>query len=154
MADLSPSRTFADLNTGTLDLPWNGDFTLDSQGRTVIADGDTAFLQRIERRLLTTPRLTDSTTGRGITRPDYLFEPTFGAGMRRLVDRTYYLEELKRLVTAQVLADPETSQAPPPQIEVVATDTLATAGNSVVEIHITVVRKPDRLISFTLPFLA
>jgi hypothetical protein len=133
--------------SATVDLDWQGDFVLDDCGNTKIATGDRCFLQRIIRRLLTTPRLFDATTQLPIGIPDYIFNVTFGAGLRRIVDSIANLTEIKRVVNAQILADPETSRHVRPVVEIF--NDPSTPSN-VLSMAITVVRAGSSSITFSL----
>lgn len=125
-------------------LEWQGDFLLDEGGNTLLADGDTAFVQRLIRRILTSPRYFDRRSGLPIAPPDYIFEPEFGAGLRRLVNDILSIDEVNRLVNAQVVADLETSNISRPRVEV-AEDP---QGSGDVFINVIVVRQPNVLIAF------
>jgi len=123
-------------------VPWSGDFSIDDRGYTVIADADTTYVQRLVRRLLTSPRLFDGATGTPIAAPDYLFEPEFGAGLRRMVDRTAVARDIERIVLAQVAADPETSEKTRPEVNVNIDD------YGVANVGIIAVRKPNFTVIF------
>lgn len=108
--------TQSDLVTRTADVPWQGDFSVDSDGRINLVEGDLAYVQRLLRRLLTGPRLVDEVSGVPIAPPDYIFEPAFGAGLRRVINTIISPLEVQRLITQQIKADPETVRSVPPRI--------------------------------------
>lgn len=69
--------------------------------------------QRIIRRLLTTPIAVANP-------PDYLQQPTYGAGLPQFIGRlntpqTY--TEIKALIISQMYLEPTVQQTPPPEIE-------------------------------------
>lgn len=123
-------------------LPWRGDFAVDDHGHLIMVEGDIAYQERIIRRLLTTPRLFDRYTGVPIAVPDYIFNPPFGAGLRRLVNRVISIDELTRLITGQILEDAETKKSVKPKVEVEMFDdgTLVT--------DIVAVREPNSSMAF------
>lgn len=126
-----------------LDLPWKGDFYLDDRGRFATVDGDTAYVQRLIRRILTTPRLFDG-HGNPAINADYLSSPTFGAGSRRLIHTALNRNEVERIITNQILLDPETSKKTKPRIE------MTTAADGTVHVAIVAVRAPNISLAFGL----
>ena len=126
----------------TFDIPWSGDFALDDRGRIVLTDENTAYVHRIIRRLLTTPRIKDAVSGHYIIPPDYLAEPDFGIGLRRKVLSTVNKTELKRLIYNQVGADPETSKAALPDI------IIEVRKDGTCLIGIKVIREPNTTLAF------
>lgn len=130
--------------SAAVDVPWEGDFSVDELGNTNIAEGDIAYVQRLIRRLLTSPRLLDAYTKRAVAAPDYIFEPEFGAGLRRLINMPVRQEEIQRLVSGQILADEETSKAVRPDIRTEVLD------DGSVFINIIALREPNVSIAFGL----
>lgn len=106
---------------GTIDVHWMGDIRVDDAGNTLLVDGNGAYLQRLVRRLLTTPRGLDQLGNPSIP-PDYIFSTSFGAGLRRIINTPLVKEEIRRIVTQQILADPETNKDSPPDIQLDTTD--------------------------------
>jgi hypothetical protein len=125
-------------------LDWQGDFQIDELGNTLLADGDTAFVQRLIRRILTTPRMFNMNTGEPIVPPDYIASPEFGCGARRLVNMAVGVDEIKRVVTAQIAEDPEVDTTVKPVINV-SSDRMGR-----MSVDMVVVRKPNVSIAFGL----
>ena len=130
----------------TVSLPWSGDFTIDDSGRIVLVSGDEAFIERLYRRILTTPRLFDNITGIPIATPDYLFSPTFGAGLRRAVDTVVNVNQIKRLIQEQVSADKETDRSKGVVVDVVTEEG---TGRSGVRINVKVARANSSVLAFS-----
>jgi hypothetical protein len=67
----------------SLYLEYGGDFVLNQFGGLQLASGWDAVRQRLERAILTSPAT--NLPGEGPLPPDYIFEPTYGAGAQREV---------------------------------------------------------------------
>ena len=118
---------------------------MDDRGYTALVNGDLAYIQRIIRRLLTTARLFDQFSGEPVAPPDYIFDPNFGAGLRRMINRAISEDELVRIVTSQIIQDPETS----PKVRPKAT-LRANPGDGTFTLDLVVVRDPTHTIAFGL----
>ena len=123
-------------------LTWQGDFVIDDQGRTILSDEDTTYIQRLIRGLLTSPRFFDKVTNEAISPPDYIFKPDYGAGLRRLVDSPTKEDEIRRLVTGVIINDIETSNRVRPVINVKVNQ------DGTANINIVVTREPNITIAF------
>ena len=130
----------------SVDISWSSDWSVDSQGRTVIANAEDTYIQRLIRRILTTPRILDSFTNYPIVPPDYIFHPSFGAGLRRLIGYPVRPDALVRLIEDQVVADPETSTDVKPEIRV------DLKPNGVALIAVKCVREPNVTVAFGFTF--
>lgn len=75
--------------------------TGDLQGVTDTVRGQ----QRVLRRLLTNPG-------------DYIFEPTYGAGLAQWIGRTADLAEIRALIRGQVLLEDSVAKIPEPTVQV------------------------------------
>lgn len=99
----------------------NGDLLL-AQDTAQTAD---ATRQRIQRLLLTNPRLLDD-AGRIISTPDDLFSPDWGAGLPALVDQPVtaaFISALQARIVSAVLSDPGIVANPAPSVTVTQQDT-------------------------------
>jgi hypothetical protein len=109
-----------------LSLEWpasqtlNGDFAVDATGDLLTCSLDTEARQRVTRRLLTNQRQL-STDGLTVLPPDYIFDPTYGCGLRRLVGaavNSRYAQQIKQTVLDGVLQEDVVAANPPPQVVV------------------------------------
>ena len=66
---------------------YGGDLSLSATGDILKVDGSTQGQQRVLRRLLTNPALMDS-SGKVTVVGDYIWHPTYGAGLPRMVGDT------------------------------------------------------------------
>lgn len=106
------------------DQAWGQDFILTPQGDLkVINDRDDngrATQQRIERLIMTCPTLKDA-SGNKLARADDIFNPNYGAGVRRAVG-SLITNDLINRITSQIIAglsaDPGIAQNPPPSVSV------------------------------------
>jgi hypothetical protein len=93
---------------------YGNDLVVTATGDLLTADGGELTNQRIIRRLLTTPITV-------INPPDYLDEPTYGAGLPQFVGRPNspeVEEEINGLVTSQMYLENTVAQNPPPEITI------------------------------------
>jgi hypothetical protein len=106
-------------------LDWGGDLNLDETGDLAGADGVLELQQRIVRRFLTNPNITDP-NGNVTVPADYIFEPTYGGGARQYVDKNItpgLAAHIQTNLQGQVAQEPEAATYPAPVINV-DTDTL------------------------------
>jgi hypothetical protein len=92
---------------------FGNDLVVTPTGDLQTADGITLSNQRIIRRLLTTPITVANP-------PDYLQNPTYGAGLPQFIGRinnTATYNEIKGLITSQMFQEETVAQTPPPEIE-------------------------------------
>lgn len=92
---------------------YGNDLVVTPTGDLQPVDGITLSNQAITRRLLTIPISVANP-------PDYLQEPTFGAGTPVFIgelDSEQNYNKIKGLITAQILLEPTVAQTPPPEIE-------------------------------------
>jgi hypothetical protein len=92
---------------------FGNDVVITVNGDLQTVDGVELSNQRIIRRLLTNPIVIANP-------PDYLQQPTYGAGLPQFIGRlntpqTY--NEIKALITAQMYLEETVLQTPPPVIE-------------------------------------
>lgn len=95
---------------------WGADLSASSSGDLVSASGTTRGQQRVLRRLLTNPRqvLADGT----ILPPDYPWQPTYGAGLPRLIGSTASVAEITAAIRAQIYLEASVARQPEPVIAV------------------------------------
>lgn len=105
-----------------LNHTYGGDLIVDDCGGILWAAGTTELAQRLVRRFLTNPAQL-AATGMVQIRPDYLFEPSYGAGARQYVDAPYTStlgQTIQARFTDQIAEEPEVATSPPPAITVAA----------------------------------
>ncbi len=108
-----------------LALEYGGDFTLDEQGNLALVidtyDDPAATRQRITLLVMTNPTLYDN-SGTPIARPDDLFNPSWGAGLRLAVGQDI-TPTLTSAISARIIAalanDPGIATSPAPIVTVV-----------------------------------
>lgn len=86
---------------------WGNDVDRTITGALALVTGTAQGEQRVLRRLLTNPG-------------DYIWHPTYGAGLPRYIGRTYNFAELEGLIQSQLLLEPIVSQSPPPIVVISA----------------------------------
>jgi hypothetical protein len=89
---------------------WGGDISPGITGDILAANGTTRGQQRILRRLLTNPG-------------DYVFQPTYGAGLPGYVGQLLDVGKVTALILSQILLEDCVARTPPPQITVQQTPT-------------------------------
>lgn len=92
---------------------FGNDLVVTPTGDLQTADGVDLSNQAIIRRLLTTPIAVSNP-------PDYLQQPTYGAGLPQFIgrlDTPQLYNEIKGLIIAQILLEPTVAQVPPPEVE-------------------------------------
>lgn len=83
------------------------DLQVSATGDTLTIDGTLLGQQRVLRRLLTNPG-------------DYIWEPTYGAGLPAYVGQALDAGSLQALILTQMLLESAVSQTPPPVVTVKA----------------------------------
>ena len=82
---------------------FGGDLSVSAAGDLLLASGDTYTRQRILRRLLTNPG-------------DYIWHPTYGAGLRQLVGQDTNIMQIQQIVRSQIFAEASVAQSPAPVV--------------------------------------
>ncbi len=82
---------------------FSGDLMLSATGDLLVVDGLLESNQRILRRLLT-------------NQGDYIWQPTYGAGLAALIGQPLNEPETNSLITSQMYLEDSVSQSPAPQI--------------------------------------
>ncbi|SDR37713.1 hypothetical protein SAMN05443245_5257 [Paraburkholderia fungorum] len=95
---------------------WGGDLSVSASGDLLLADQPTTGTQRVYRRLLTNPALSDA-SGNPIASPDYTWHPTYGAGVPRKVGSPGNVPVTRALIRGQMLLESAVAQSPSPTIE-------------------------------------
>jgi hypothetical protein len=94
---------------------FGGDLIASDTGGLLVVDGLTEGIQRVLRRLLTNPG-------------DYLWEPTYGAGLGRYIGRPAAQALIQARIRRQMMLEPIVAKTPPPTVVVaVATSGVVTA---------------------------
>lgn len=108
----------------SLYLEYGGDLQRSPQGGLLLARDTsseaTSTLQRLERLLLTNPRIRDSYNN-VVARGDSMFYPDYGAGIPSFVDAnltSQLLQQLQATILYQITQDPGISRNPAPVISV------------------------------------
>lgn len=96
---------------------WGSDLAVSAGGDIALATDTIASEQRVLRRLLTNPQLVDNT---GLTQVsgDYIFHPTYGAGLPRYVGSPADIPGTTAVITSQLLQEEAVSNSPAPVITV------------------------------------
>jgi len=97
---------------------FGGDLSQSATGDLLKIDGTTQGVQRLLRRLLTNPALTDS-SGNVIAAADYIFHPEYGAGLARMVGDVVDIAKIKGAIRGQMLLESVVARTPAPVINVV-----------------------------------
>jgi phage baseplate assembly protein W len=96
-----------------LQLTWGSDLTISPTGDLAIIDGQALGQQRIIRRLLT-------------NNGDYVWHPTYGAGLASFVGSPVSPAEVRAIVRSQIFRERSVAQTPEPIVTVNA----ASEGNT------------------------
>jgi hypothetical protein len=89
-------------------LYMGGDLQVSASGDLLTANGSDETQQRVLRRLLTNPG-------------DYLWHPTYGAGLPGFVGHTVNVLQITAISRSQMLRETGVVQSPPPTVTVSAT---------------------------------
>lgn len=90
---------------------WGNDLIASGTGDLQTVNGTTRGQQRVLRRLLTNPA-TPTTPG------DYIFEPTYGAGLPAFIGQPIDKQKVVAAIRAQMLLESAVAQTPAPVIVV------------------------------------
>lgn len=93
---------------------WGNDLVASGTGDLQTVNGTTRGQQRVLRRLLTNPA-TPTTPG------DYIFEPTYGAGLPAFIGQPIDKQKIAAAIRAQMLLESTVAQTPAPVITVTQT---------------------------------
>lgn len=84
---------------------FGGDLTVAASGDVAVVDGATEGQQRVLRRLLTNPG-------------DYLWNPTYGAGLGRFVGLPIDTARIEGVIRSQIFREAAVARSPEPVIDV------------------------------------
>lgn len=88
-------------------LEWHGDFEPDANGDLLVADGDVAVRQRLERRLFTAVN-------------GYVWHQDYGAGLPQKIGSVLSESEIRAAVSAQIALEASVAPYPPAQLTIAA----------------------------------
>lgn len=94
---------------------YGNDLTASSTGDLLLADLPTTGTQRVYRRLLTNPQLNDA-AGNPVAPGDYLSQPTYGAGLPRMIGAPQAIFTTKAIIKSQMFLESAVARSPAPQI--------------------------------------
>lgn len=94
---------------------YGNDLVVSPSGDLALANQSTTGTQRVYRRLLTNPSLSD-TAGNPIASPDYTWHPNYGAGIPRKVGSPGNVPATRALIKGQMLLESAVARQPAPQI--------------------------------------
>lgn len=94
---------------------YGGDLSASPSGDLALADQPTTGTQRVYRRLLTNPQLSDA-SGNPVASADYTWHPTYGAGVPRKVGSPGNVPVTRALIKGQMLLEAAVATSPAPQI--------------------------------------
>lgn len=95
---------------------YGGDLAVSPAGDLSLSSVELTGTQRVYRRLLTNPELTDS-SGNVIASGDYIAHQDYGAGVGRLVGQPQAIPATKALIRGQMLMEQQyVARSPAPQI--------------------------------------
>lgn len=99
-----------------IDHYWGGDLSATPAGDVLASQGTARGQQRVLRRLLTNPRqvLADGT----ILPPDYPWQPTYGAGLPRMIGSLASPAEITAAIRGQIYLEAAVARQPEPVITV------------------------------------
>ena len=101
----------------TICVEYNGDFAPSPQGGLLMVSGWDEVRQRLERAIMTVPQLVLQDGTR--TTPDYVFDPTFGFGLRVKIGSNptqQDVADVEQSVLGACSKDPSVSQSIAPVI--------------------------------------
>jgi hypothetical protein len=105
---------------------YGGDLSASATGDLLLADQPTTGTQRVYRRLLTNPQLSDA-NGNPVASPDYTWHPTYGAGVPRKVGSPGNVPATRALIKGQMLLEAAVAPQPTPQIGLTQTNNAVSA---------------------------
>lgn len=89
---------------------WGSDILAGASGDLATASGTTLGTQRVLRRLLTNPG-------------DYIWNPTYGAGLPQFVGQPVSILQMRAVIRAQIFQEPSVARSPEPTITVTSDQT-------------------------------
>ena len=110
------------MSLSDLDHYWGEDLNASNSGDLAAVTGAERGKQRVLRRLMTNP--VDEVRG---LPPDYIWEPTYGEGLPRLIGQPGQAAEIASRIRSGLAKEEAVSQTPAPQISVTPTATDITA---------------------------
>ena len=105
---------------------YGNDLQVSPSGDLLLADQPTTGTQRVYRRLLTNPALSDS-AGNAIASADYTWHPTYGAGVPRKVGSPGNVPATRALIKGQMLLESAVAPSPAPKISLTQTNNAVSA---------------------------
>lgn len=105
---------------------FGGDLFVTQSGDLKVATATDTGTQRVYRRLLTNPALSDS-TGNPVASPDYTWHPTYGAGVPRKIGSPGNVPVTKALIRGQMLLESAVARQPAPSISLTQTNNTVSA---------------------------
>lgn len=100
---------------------WGNDISVSPSGDLLLSDIPTTGTQRVYRRLLTNPALSD-TAGNPIASADYTWHPNYGAGVPRKVGSPGNVPATTALIKGQMLLEQAVARSPAPKITLTQTN--------------------------------
>ena len=94
---------------------YSADLTLGATGDLQVADSVLLSQQAILRRLLTNPTQYDA-SGNVLASGDYIWQPTYGAGLPSYIGKKLDIPAMKALITTQMFQEASVVQNPAPEI--------------------------------------
>jgi len=94
---------------------YGNDLSASPSGDLLLADPSTTGTQRVYRRLLTNPALSNS-AGQPVASADYTWHPGYGAGVPRKVGSPGNVPATRALIRGQMLLESAVARQPPAQI--------------------------------------
>jgi phage baseplate assembly protein W len=85
---------------------WGADLLVGPSGDLATVSGPAQGTQKVLRRLLTSPG-------------DYVWQPTYGAGLAQLVGRPVNPLNIRAIIRAQIFQEPAVARSPEPTITVI-----------------------------------
>lgn len=106
---------------------YGNDLSASPSGDLLLADQSTTGTQRVYRRLLTNPALSNS-AGQPVASADYTWHPGYGAGVPRKVGSPGNVPATRALIRGQMLLESAVARQPPAQISLTQSqDVVSTA---------------------------
>jgi len=105
---------------------YGNDLVASPSGDLMLADQPTTGTQRVYRRLLTNPALSDS-AGNPIASADYTWHPDYGAGVPRKVGSPGNVPATRSLIKSQMLLESAVAPSPAPVINLTQTNNAVSA---------------------------
>jgi hypothetical protein len=94
---------------------YGNDLSVSASGDLLLANQSATGTQRVYRRLLTNPQLSDA-SGNPVASPDYTWHPTYGAGVPRKIGSPGNVPVTTALIRGQMLLESAVARQPAPTI--------------------------------------